>query len=101
MGWFTGARDHDCGDTDFGEVGFDGGIPVTTIGCQQRWWRAEEFGDAFDGWSDQVDVAGVTDVDGVIEDDPVDVVDSLGFVAELDGFAEAAFADRACIRFEQ
>jgi len=30
-------------------------------------------------------------------DDPVNVVDDLGFVAELDGLAQASFADRAGI----
>jgi hypothetical protein len=30
----------------------------------------------------------------VVEDDPVLVVDELGFVAELDRFAEAALLDR-------
>ena len=40
---------------------------------------------------------GVPDLDVVVEDDPVNVVDDLGFVAELDGLTQASFADRAGI----
>ena len=37
----------------------------------------------------------------MVEDDPVGVVDDLGFVAELDGLAQASFADRAGIDIVQ
>ena len=41
--------------------------------------------------------ARVADLDVVVEDDAVGVVDDLGFVAELDGLAQASLADRAGI----
>ena len=62
---------------------------------------AELGDDAFDGGADQVGVGRVADVHGMIDDDPVDGVDDLGFVAELHGTAEAAFADRAGVGFMQ
>ena len=37
----------------------------------------------------------------VVEDDPVGVLDDLGPVTELDGFAEAALADRAGVGLMQ
>ena len=44
---------------------------------------------------------GVSELNGVVEDDSVGVVDDLGFVAELDRFAQPPFADRASIDIMQ
>jgi transposase len=46
-------------------------------------------------------VGWVADHDGVIHHDPVGVVDDLGLVAELDGVADAALADRAGVKIVQ
>ena len=46
-------------------------------------------------------VCGVPDLNGVIEDDPVGVIDDLGFVAELDRCAQTSLADRAGIDIVQ
>ena len=62
---------------------------------------AEVGGDAFDRGAQQFGVGGVADVHGVIDDQPVGVVDDLGLVAELDRLAEASFADRSGVGFVQ
>jgi hypothetical protein len=49
-------------------------------------------GDPCDRRGQLLGVCGVPDLDVVVEDDPVGVVDDLGFVAEFDGFAQASFA---------
>ena len=40
-------------------------------------------------------MVGIADLDVVVEDHPVFVVEDLGLVAELDGFAEPTLSDRA------
>jgi hypothetical protein len=44
---------------------------------------------------------GFPKLDVVVEDDPVGVVDDLGFVAELHGLAQPSLADRASIDIVQ
>ena len=46
-------------------------------------------------------VCGVPDLDGVVEDDPVGVIDDLGFVAELDRFTQTSFAQRSGVDIVQ
>ena len=58
-------------------------------------------GDPFDRRCQLRGVGGVSDLDVVVEDDPVGVVDDLGFVAELDGLAQPSLADRAGIDIVQ
>jgi hypothetical protein len=66
---FPGAGDHDGGDADGGEIGFDAGVPVASIGGHGG-GGAELVDDPFDGGADQVGVRRVPDVDGMVDDDP-------------------------------
>ena len=78
---------------------FDLRVPVAAIGGDHRRRGAEVGGDPCDGGAQQFGVGGVPDVHGVIDDQPVGVVDDLRLVAELDGLAESSLADRSGVGF--
>ncbi len=101
LGGSAGAWDDDGGHPGGGEIGLDGWVPVAAIGGHQRWRHAQVGAEAFDGRAEQLCVGRVPDVYRVSEDDPVGVVDDLGLVTELDGLAEASFADRSSVGLMQ
>ena len=76
------------------QVGLDAGFAVAAVGGDRAWGPAGAAADPFDRGRELRGVGRVALLDGVVQDDAVGVVDDLGFVAELDGFAEAALDDR-------
>ena len=76
-------------------------VPVAAVGGDRRRRHAEVGGDPFDRRAQQFGVGGVADVHGVIDDQPVGVVDDLRLVAELDRLAETSLADRSGVGFVQ
>ena len=79
------------------QVGFHGGIPVAAVGSDHPGRASETVGDPGDRRSQLRRVDGVTELDGVVKDDPVSIVDDLGFIPELHGLAEPSLADRTGI----
>jgi hypothetical protein len=99
----SGARsavggEHDVADPGGAEVVFDGGFAVAPVGGDRSGSAAGAGLDALDGGFQHRGVGRVAGLDGVVEDHAVFVVDELGLVAELDGRADRALADRSGVR---
>jgi hypothetical protein len=93
--------DRHAAHTELKQVTFDRGLAVAAVGGDRTGRTSSAGGDALDRRGQLRGIGRVADLDGVVEDDPVGVVDDLGFVAELDRLAQAAFADRAGIDIVQ
>ena len=52
-------------------------VAVVAIGSNRAWWAPGAADDPLDGSSQLCRVGLVSDLDAVVEDDPVDVVDDL------------------------
>jgi hypothetical protein len=98
---FTRAWDRYAAHAKIVQVAFHRCLAVAAVGGDRPWGVSGAGGDACDRRDQLRGICGVADLDGVIEDDPVGIVDDLGFVAELDRFAQAPFADRAGIEVMQ
>lgn len=59
------------------------GVAVATIRGDRVRDCAAPLHDGFDGWGELVGIGRVAHLVAVVHDNPVDVVDDLGFVAEL------------------
>ena len=89
---FTLAWDRDAAHPEFVQLFFDAGFAVSAVGRDRAWCTSGAAGDPLDRRGQLRRVGGVSDLDVVIEDDAIDVVHDLGFVAELDRLAQAALA---------
>ena len=81
------AGDHHVPHTQVVEGVVDLLFPVSAVGGDRAGWPAGAPGDPFNGGCELGRVGRVALLDGVVENDAVVVVDQLGLVAELDGFA--------------
>src|SRR6478609_3029359 len=99
--WFALARDCHTSHTKIVQVAVHRCLAVAAVGSDRAGRVAGASGDPCDSRSQLRGVRRVPDLDVVIENDPVDVVDDLGVVPELDGLAQASLADRTGIDIVQ
>jgi hypothetical protein len=87
--------DDDVLDTEVVQVVLDTLLAVATVGGHDARLPLGALDHSFHCRGEPGWVGGVAGLDVVVEDDAVVVVDDLGFVAELDRFAEPSLGDRA------
>src|SRR5271166_5839383 len=92
---FALARDRHAAHAEVVEIAFHRRLAVAAVGGDRPRCASGASGDPCDCRGQLRGVGRVPHLDIVIEDDPIDVVDELSFVAELHGLAQASFADRA------
>ena len=92
---FTHAWDRHSVYAKFMEVAFHRCLAVAAVGGDRGWRPSGAGGDPLERRGQLRGVWRVSHLDAVVEDYPVDVLDDLGFVAELDRLTQASFADRA------
>ena len=92
---FTRSWDRDATHSGLVQVVFDRRLAVTAVGGDRAWRVPGAGSDPFDRRGQLRGVGRVPHLNGVVEDDPVGVVDDLGFEAKLDRLAQTSFADRA------
>jgi hypothetical protein len=98
---FTRSWDRDATHSELVQVVFDRRLAVTAVGGDRAWRVPGAGSDPFDRRGQLRGVGRVPHLNGVVEDDPVGVVDDLGFEAKLDRLAQTSFADRAGIDIVQ
>lgn len=98
---FACARDRHGNDAQSVQIAFDRRKAVAAIGGYCARWAPGSAGDPLDRRRELRCVWRVSDLDAVVEDDSVGVVDDLGFIAELDRFAQPSFADRTSVDIVQ
>jgi hypothetical protein len=76
------------------EAAFYRCLAVAAVGSDRAWRAPGATGDPFDRGRQLRRVSGVSELDGVVEDDPVGVVDDLRLVAELDRGVDIMQADQ-------
>ncbi len=82
--WFARTGDRHTAHAEVMEVAFHRCLAIPTVGSDRAWRAPGAVSDPFDRGRQLRCVSGVSDLDGVVEDDPVGVVDDLRLVAELD-----------------
>ena len=95
------ARDRHAAHAELVQVAFHRCLTVAAVGGDRAWWTSGAAGDPFDRRRQLWCVRRISDLNVVVEDDPVGVVGELGFIAELHRLAKSTFADRARVGIVQ
>src|ERR1700728_1816228 len=94
---FAFGREDDVAHAHLLELVFDCGFSIATVGRHRLGHAPSTLGGASDRGCEHRGVGRIADLDVVVEDHPVLVVEHLGLVAKLNGFAEAALSNRTSI----
>src|SRR5258705_4061716 len=88
--WFARTGDRHTAHAEVMEVAFHRCLAIPTVGSDRAWRAPGATGDPFDRGRQLRCVSGVSDLDGLVDDDPVVVVDDLSPFAELNPLSPSA-----------